>query len=134
MTDKSRRDFVVGASVAAGAAALGSSAEAQMRQPQRQIDPSALRAIQNNSADSLAINPQARAMMPGGTPVDRAEILTRLGLNPNTPPDAWLAIVGCGVNASALSSQQIGVLDRAGVTNSMRDIQRPLNNNRGRKY
>jgi hypothetical protein len=44
----------------------------------------------------------ARAVMPDGGMMDRAQILQRLGLNPGTSPTAWLAIVACGSNASAL--------------------------------
>lgn len=51
---------------------------------------------------SVTINPNAKAVLPTGKTVDRGEILKTLGLNPNTAPDAWLTIVACGGNASAL--------------------------------
>ncbi len=44
----------------------------------------------------------SRAVMPDGRALNRGEILQTLGLNPNTSPTAWLAIVACGSNASAL--------------------------------
>lgn len=44
----------------------------------------------------------AKAVMPDGRTVGRAEILAMLGLNPNTAPTAWLTAVVCGSNASAL--------------------------------
>ncbi|SMC80913.1 Tat (twin-arginine translocation) pathway signal sequence [Desulfocicer vacuolatum DSM 3385] len=62
------------------------------------------------SIESLAqtkirrINRQATIVMPNGKLRTRAELMKQLGLNPQTPPDAWLAICGggCGSNASAL--------------------------------
>ena len=47
-----------------------------------------------------------RAVFPDGSTLNRAQILERLGLNPGTPPDAWLNIIGCGSNASALTFEQ----------------------------
>ena len=44
----------------------------------------------------------SKTLMPSGKLMSRKEILTTLNLNPNTPYDAWLAIVACGINASAL--------------------------------
>lgn len=46
-------------------------------------------------------------VMPDGSLRTRAELMRQLGLNPSTPPDAWLAICGggCGSNASALDMQ-----------------------------
>jgi hypothetical protein len=55
----------------------------------------------------------ARAVLPNGTELTRSEVLANLGLNPNTSPTAWLAIIGCGVNASALLP---GDLERVAVT------------------
>lgn len=46
-----------------------------------------------------------RAMLADGRWHTRAEILSRLGLDPNTPPDAWLCVCGCGSNAAALRGQ-----------------------------
>ena len=53
-------------------------------------------------AQPAPINPNAKAVLPNGKAIARGEILRQLGLNPNTPPDAWLAVIGCGSNASAL--------------------------------
>lgn len=49
----------------------------------------------------------ARAVMPNGAMLDRAGILEKLGLNPHTSPDAWLAVIGCGSNASALNASDL---------------------------
>jgi len=55
----------------------------------------------------------ASAVMPDGSTLGRAEILERLGLNPNTSPTAWLTAVVCGFNASALRP---GDLQRVAAT------------------
>lgn len=55
----------------------------------------------------------ARAVMPDGKALSREEILSRLGLDPRTPPTAWLTIIGCISNASALLP---GDLQRVAVT------------------
>lgn len=44
----------------------------------------------------------ARAVLPDGRTIGRSDILQSLGLNPNTSPTAWLAVIACGSNASAL--------------------------------
>ena len=96
MTEKiSRRDVVksstVGMTVVAATVATGGVASAQME------GYSAKRNL-----GTVSINPNAKAVLPGGINLSRAEILSKLGLNPNTPPDAWLAIISCGSNGSAL--------------------------------
>ena len=53
-------------------------------------------------AKTVSINTAAKAILPGNQEVSREQILSRLGLNPSTAPEAWLAVVGCGSNASAL--------------------------------
>jgi hypothetical protein len=53
-----------------------------------------------------------RAVMPDGSLASRGEILQRLGLNPDTSPTAWLTVLGCGSNASALLP---GDLERVAV-------------------
>ncbi len=123
MSDATRRGFVAGAATVAAGAALAGSAQSQTRPQQVQIDPNALRSLQ--TAEVRAINQNARAVMPGGDLADRAEILSRLGFDPSTPPDAWLAIVACGSNASALRSNQVRVLERAGALREMQDLQLP---------
>ncbi len=44
----------------------------------------------------------AKAVMPDGRTLSRGEILATLGLNPSTSPTAWLTVIACGSNASAL--------------------------------
>ena len=43
-----------------------------------------------------------KAVLPDGKAYSRAELLRRLGLNPNTPPEAWITIT-CQINAGALT-------------------------------
>ena len=50
---------------------------------------------------AVALNPSAKAVMPDGRMLERADILTMLNLDPNIAPEAWLAIVACGSNAAA---------------------------------
>lgn len=64
---------------------------------------------------SITINPQAKAVMADGRTLDRAAVLSQLGLNPATPPDAWLTIVACGGNASALHPGDAQQLINKGV-------------------
>lgn len=49
----------------------------------------------------------AKAVMPDGSTMSRGQILSALGLNPGTSPTAWLTIVACGSNASALLSRDL---------------------------
>lgn len=90
---KDRRSFLKGAAVAtlAGAAGIGFSKEA------------------------WAANPNAKALMPDGNLKSRADLMTQLGLNPGTSPDAWLSIIGCGVNAGALTDLQRSQLMKRGM-------------------
>jgi len=87
---KQRREFLkvtaTGAVMAAGAGVAGA-------QPPKRA--------------AMPINPQAKAVLPDGSVADRAEILRRLGLRPDVPVDAWLVIVQCGSNASALRPEQL---------------------------
>ena len=57
---------------------------------------------------------KAKAVMPDGSMLDRVAVLTKLGLDPSTPPDAWLTVVACGSNASALTREQIRTLTQSG--------------------
>jgi hypothetical protein len=63
-----------------------------------------------------SVNANAKLVMPDGSVKTRAEVLSQLGLNPNTPPDAWLAGCGggCGSNASALDMKTRENLMRRG--------------------
>lgn len=83
---KKRREFLKAAGTAAVAslAVKGSSGHAQTK-----VNPSAVPLNQV-------------AVLPDGSKLGRAEILQRLGLDPNTPPDAWLSIYSCGTNGAAL--------------------------------
>jgi len=67
---------------------------------------------------SVTINPNAKAVMPDGQVLDRGAILSKLGLNPNVTPDAWLAIIGCGGNASALHTGDAQQLINKGALNA----------------
>jgi len=89
--DESRRDFMKGAvgTLVAGATLVGSRREAH------------------------AQGANQRAVLPDGKAYSRAELLGRLGLNPNTPPEAWITIT-CGVNAAGLGSRDAQQLLRAG--------------------
>ena len=64
---------------------------------------------------TVSINTSAKAILKNGSAISRADVLTRLGLNPTTPPDAWLAIVACGSNASALDVKDASILLRRGT-------------------
>jgi hypothetical protein len=88
-----RRDFIKKAAVAgiAAGAALGSSQE---------------------SVDAQPAN--AKAVLPDGKAHTREELLTRLGLDPSTSPEAWIAITSCGSNASALKRPDAERLLKAG--------------------
>ena len=95
---KQRREFLkVTATGAVMAAGVGTAAAQQPRRA------------------TMPVNPQAKAVLPDATVVDRAEILRRLGLRPDVPPDAWLVIVNCGSNASALRPQQLREVVARGV-------------------
>lgn len=64
---------------------------------------------------NVSINVAAKAVLPNGKLVARENILQQLGLNPGTSPDAWLAIVACGSNASALNPSDAKILVERGV-------------------
>lgn len=66
------------------------------------------------NTDVRAVKKQ-RAVMPDGKLRSRAEMMKELGLDPSTPPDAWLSIIGCLVNGSALTPQQRQVLEQRGM-------------------
>ena len=101
MTNEDRRSFIKGG----GAAALGAAAVTAV--------PGAA------DAQNVKLNPSAVAVLPSGKELSRGEVLMELGLDPSTPPDAWLAIFGCGSNASALKPDALrtlvdrGMLDRS---------------------
>lgn len=85
---ENRRDFIKDAIVGTGGAALAGAAAPAFAQAQK-------------------LNPAATAVMPDGSQKDRKAILSQLGLDPNTSPEAWLTIVACGKNASALRQDQL---------------------------
>lgn len=59
---------------------------------------------------TMRVNTAAKAITSGNKMLSRAEILGKLGLDPRTPPEAWLAIVACGSNASALKATEARTL------------------------
>jgi hypothetical protein len=81
-------------------------------------EPKALAAA-NTFLKSNVVALNSKAVLPSGKLASRADILSQLGLNSGTPPEAWLAVIACGVNASALGFQEAevlvsrGILDRA---------------------
>jgi len=87
---KQRREFL---KVTATGAVMAAGAGVAAAQPPRRA--------------TMPVNPQARAVLPDGSVVDRTEILRRLGLRPDVPADSWLVIVQCSSNASALRPQQL---------------------------
>jgi len=80
------------------------------------VDARKVRAANKAVQDIASLN--SRAVLPSGKVMSRAEILSQLNLNPRTAPEAWLNVVACGVNASALNFKDAnelvdkGVLDR----------------------
>jgi hypothetical protein len=76
-----------------------------------------------NTTKSISVNPGAKAVLPTAKTLDRSEILAQLGLNPHTSPDAWLALIMCGANASALhpgDAQQL--IDKGVLTAGHADL------------
>jgi|CXWL01.1.fsa_nt_gi hypothetical protein len=101
MANSERRKFLK----TAGAATVGiGAAGAAMAQTQPRAQP-----------QTMAINRSAKAVLPGGKMADRGQILQQLGLDPTTPPDAWLSITSCGSNASALSPAELKGLVQRGT-------------------
>jgi TAT (twin-arginine translocation) pathway signal sequence len=92
MTTNQRRDFLKTAGTTAAGLAAGALAG------------------ENHRAQAAPLNPAAKAVLPDGSIVDRAKILETLGLDPGTHPDAWLTIIGCGSNASALKPGDAKIL------------------------
>ncbi|KHK90663.1 hypothetical protein LK12_15155 [Novosphingobium malaysiense] len=72
-----------------------------------------------NLGELLSIN-EAHAIMPDGKMLDREEVLDKLGLDPTTPPDAWLTIIACGSNASAIKTEKLRELVDNGTLNARR--------------
>ena len=90
---KSRREAIGAIAIGAGGLIAGSAA-AQTKPQVRRLN-------------------KAKAVMPDGSQLDRAQVLSKLGLDPTTPPDAWLTVIGCGSNASALRPDQLKALVRS---------------------
>jgi hypothetical protein len=92
--------------------------------PSTQQDPTAQANIASMVSTIASLN--AKAVMPDGRTLTRSEILQTLGLNPNTSPTAWLAIVGCGSNGSALlpgDLQRIAVVRVANAAAVLNRVQ-----------
>jgi hypothetical protein len=100
--NKQRRDFLKNATATAAGLAAG-----------------ALVSERRTEAQSVPLNPAAKAVLPDGKTLDRKQILATLGLDSNTPADKWLTI-GCGVNASALKPADAKrLIDRKVIDRSM---------------
>jgi len=54
-----------------------------------------------------------KAVLPDGRQLSREQLLSQLGLDPGTPPEAWITIT-CGVNAAALKLRDAEQLMKAG--------------------
>lgn len=115
---KDRRDFLKDSALmvlggAAGGILLSTQALAQ--QKTTPMSPKAAMPDMKN----IRMNPDAKAVMPDGKVRSRAELMQELGLNPNTPSDAWLNIIGCRSNASALTKDQRTMLQQRGIQMDM---------------
>jgi hypothetical protein len=55
-----------------------------------------------------------KALLPDGKFYTRAELLRKLGLNPNTAPDAWITIT-CNNNMGALKIRDVERLHKKGI-------------------
>ena len=56
----------------------------------------------------------AKAVLPNGKLASREQLLTQLGLDPSTPPEAWIVLTSCGSNAAALKRPDAERLLKAG--------------------
>ncbi len=93
--EKDRREFLKGAAlVSIAGAAAGSEALADIR--------------------TVKINTEAKAVMPDGKVKTRVELMREMGLGPSIGTDAWLNIIGCILNAGALSEREKSVLTARG--------------------
>ena len=92
--------------------------------PTEQADATGQADVTGTVAKIASLN--GRAVMPNGLLLGRGEILATLGLNPNTSPTAWLNVLGCGSNASALlpgDLQRIAVNRLANASTVLRRMQ-----------
>ncbi len=64
---------------------------------------------------TISLNNSAKSVMPNGSILSRGEILSALNLDPGASPDAWLAVIGCGSNASALTENDARILVEKGA-------------------
>lgn len=126
MSDKKdRRDFlkiaaVGAASVAAGPLLMKGATAADVPDSQQLMKKAAVAKDQPMSkdaatAETVRINPNAKAVLPSGKLADRREILEQLGLNPDTPADSWLSIYKCGGNAAGLTDASRKQLKLKGI-------------------
>jgi len=119
---KDRRDFLKIAAVGAVSVAAspllvkGVAAAGVPESPKLMKDAAA--------ADTMRINPNAKAVLPSGKLADRRGILSQLGLDPSTPIDAWLCICSCAVNAAALT-------DRTRKQLKLKEVQMDIEGGRG---
>jgi hypothetical protein len=64
----------------------------------------------------------SRAVLPDGSVVSREQILKTLNLNPGTAPDAWLAVIACGSNASALNFRDLRRIAARNLSHAARTL------------
>lgn len=80
---------------------------------------------------NISINTRAKAVLPDGSKISRKALLKKLGLNPSTPPDAWLAIIACGSNAAAINLKDARKLLNRGMISARTLDSRMLRRIRG---
>lgn len=109
--NKDRRDFIkTAAATAIGLAiapVLVGEAKAQMQMMKRaRVKRSAVKLNQG-------------AVLPDGKRYTRAQLLGKLGLDPKTPPEAWITIT-CGTHAGALKPEDAKrLLDQGKINKNM---------------
>jgi hypothetical protein len=109
---RNRRDFLKASAVALAGLSFGAMlTNTAAAQTVERTQVKNLQAMKSN----LMLNASAKSVMPNGSLLGRGELLSRLNLNPSTPPDAWLAIFGCGSNAGALDIRDVRILMQKGV-------------------
>ena len=100
-SEKERRDFLKKAALAS---VTGAGAAAGLTATEALAD-----------VRTMKINTDAKAVLADGKVRTRGELMTQMGLNPSTSPDAWLNILICGINAGALTTAERNVLTQRGL-------------------
>ena len=109
---KKRRDFLKASTAALAGLSFGAMLSGTA--DARTVEKANVKNLQLMKSN-LKLNESAKSVMPDGEMLGRAELLAKLNLNPNTPPDAWLAIFGCSINVGALDIKDVRVLMKKGV-------------------